>query len=113
MLAPGATLSTAGRLFATIGAGTAPAFFNQGIGFMANGSVAFDTNAPPANPVFNDGWAINASGALCATLTQLGTDTYVDGLRTSILGQLVIESNDAVTFNSGNGITAAGNLSVN
>jgi hypothetical protein len=112
MLAPGATLSAAGRLFATIGAGTAPAFFNQGIGFMANGSVAFDTNAPTGN-IVNDGWSVSPAGALYATLVQLGTDIYISGLRTSILGQIVIESNDAVTFNNGNGITAAGNLSVN
>jgi len=112
MLAPGSVLSAAGRLFATIGAGTTPAFFNEGMPYMANGSVAMDTNAPAGAP-FVEGYALSASGALCVALAQLGTDTYVTGLRTSILGQVVIESNDAATFNSGNGITAAGNLSVN
>jgi hypothetical protein len=112
MLAPGAVLSAAGRLPATIGAGTVPDFFCEGVGFKNGGLVAMDTNAPSTAP-FNDGYAVSANGAYCVTTTQLGTDTYVSGLRTSILGQIVIESNDANTFNSGNGITTAGNLSVN
>lgn len=112
MLAPGAVLSAAGRLPATIGAGTAPDFFCNGVGFKNGGLVAMDTNAPTGN-IVNDGWSLSPAGAFYVTLTQLGTDTYISGLRTSILGQLVIESNNASIFNNGNGITAAGNLSVN
>jgi|SRR5882724_6483202 len=112
MLAPGAILSAAGRLPATIGAGTTPDFFCNGVGFKTGGLVAFDTNAP-AGSAFSGGHALNASGAIYATTTQLGTDIYVSGLRTSILGQIVIESANAATFSNGNGITAAGNLAVN
>jgi hypothetical protein len=82
------------------------------VGFKNGGLVAMDTNAPTGS-LFNDGWACNSSGAFFVTTTQLGTDIYISGLRTSILGQIVIESNNASTFNSGNGITAAGNLAVN
>lgn len=112
MLAPGALLSAAGRLPATIGPGTTPDFFCNGVGFKTGGLVAFDTSAPAGNN-FTDGYAINSSGAFYATTSQLGTDTYVSGLRTSLLGQIVIESANAVTFSNGNGITAAGNLAVN
>lgn len=112
MLAPGAVLSAAGRLPATIGLGTVPDFFCNGVGFKTGGLVAFDTSAP-AGTSFSDGFAINASGAFYAKTAQLATDIYVGGLRTSILGQIVIESADAATFNSGNGITTAGNLAVN
>lgn len=112
MLSPGATLSATGRLFATIGVGVVPDFINQGIGYKANGSVCLDT-AAPSGGLFDDGLAMNLAGSLYATLTPAGTDTYVSGLRVSNLGQLVIESADATTYSNGNGITAAGNLSVN
>lgn len=112
MLAPGAVLSAAGRLPATIGIGTAPDFFCNGVGFKAGGLVAFDT-AAPAGSNFDGGYAVNAAGAHYAKTSQLGTDIFVNGLRTSLLGQIIIESADAVTFCNGNGITAAGNLAVN
>lgn len=112
MLAPGATLSAAGRLFATIGLATTADFINGGVGFKANGSVAFDTSAPTGSS-FTGGIAQNASGAFYAKTTQAGTDLWVSGLRISTLGQLIIESADAATFSNGNGTTAAGNLAVN
>lgn len=112
MLAPGSTLSAAGRLFATIGIGVVPDFVNQGVGYKANGSVCLDTAAPSAG-LFANGYTSNVAGSLYATTAQNASDVYVNGLRTSALGQICIESADAVTFSNGNGITAAGNLSVN
>lgn len=112
MLAPGATLSAAGRLFATIGLGTTADFISGGVGFKNNGSVALDTSAPAGN-VFDGGIAQNASGAFYAKITQAGTDIFNSGLRCSVLGQIIIESADAASFSNGNGITAAGNLAVN
>lgn len=113
MLAPGSVLSAAGRLFATIGANTLPDFFNEGVGYMNNGSVAMDSAAN--SPVYAGGLAYNLAGALLVTLTQDVSDTFVNGLRISGIsnGALVVESADAVSFSNGNGITAAGNLSVN
>lgn len=114
MLAPGSVLSAAGRLFATIGANTLPDFFNEGIGYMNNGSVAMDTNVNNSF-IYSGGLAQNLAGALFVTLTQDASDIFVNGLRVSIIdnGALVIEGADAVNFSNGNGITAAGNLSVN
>jgi hypothetical protein len=111
-LGPGAVLSATGRLPATIGPGTVPDFFCNGVGFKNGGLVAMDNNAPSGS-TYNDGYRTNASGALFVTTVQLGTDIYVSGLRTSILGQILIESANAATFSNGNGITAAGNLAVN
>jgi hypothetical protein len=45
VLAPGMQISGQ-AVFATVGAGTTPSFINQSIGFMADGSLALDTNAP-------------------------------------------------------------------
>lgn len=112
MLAPGAVISPAGRLFATIGAATLPDFFNEGIGYMNNGSVAMDSNVPVSTR-FAGGFGYNLAGALFVTTVPSGTDVWVSGLRVSTLGQIIVESADAVSFSNGNGITAAGNLSVN
>lgn len=112
MIVPGLTFGAGGRVAATIGAGTSADFLNQGFGFKTGGNLALDTNAP-SGTVGNSGLAQNASGAIFATTTPLGTDGYIEGVRVSALGQLVIESADAATFSSGNPITAAGNFSVN
>ena len=112
MIVPGLTFGAGGRCAATIGLGTTADFLNQGFGFKTGGNLALDTNAP-SGAVGNSGFAQNASGAVFATVTQLGTDIWNDGVRTSILGQLVIESADAVTFANGNPTTAAGNFAVN
>lgn len=79
---------------------------------MTGGNLALDTNAV-SGKIGNSGFAQNASGAIFATTSQSGTDVYVDGVRVSITGQLVIESANAVGFSSGNPITAAGNFAVN
>lgn len=112
MIVPGLTFGAGGRTAATIGLGTVANFLNQGFGFMNNGNLALDTN-PVSGAVGNSGFAQNASGAIFATVTPSGSDVYIDGVRVSITGQLVIESADAASFSSGNPITAAGNFSVN
>lgn len=114
MLAPGAVLSATGRLFATIGANTLPDFFNEGVGFMNNGSVAMDSNVANS-PSYAGGVSRNLAGALFVTTTTDPTDVYVNGLRVSVIdnGAIIIESADATSFSNGNGITAAGSLSVN
>lgn len=109
------TFGAGGRVAATIGLGQAADFVGQGgIGMMNNGNLAFDTTAVPAPVSFTKGIAQNASGACYAIVaTQQATDTFVEGIRVSALGQVVIESADAAGFASGNPITAAGNFSVN
>lgn len=113
MLVPGMVFGAGGRIAATIGLDTVADFISQGFGFNNNGNLSLDTDVP--NPVsFTKGIAQNASGAAYAIIaTQLATDTFVEGIRVSALGQIVIESADAAGFASGNPITAAGNFAVN
>lgn len=112
MLAPGLTFGAAGRTAATIGAGTVPNFFSSGIGFMTGGNLVIDTNAPAGN-AFVEGILQSAAGAFYGKVGQLATDIFVQGIRVSALGQIVYESADATSFANGNGVTAAGNFSVN
>lgn len=112
MIAPGMVFGAGDRVAATIGAGTVPDFFNQGVGFKTGGNLAFDTNAP-ASPGYDGGVAQSAAGAFHSTTVQSGTDVFISGLRVSALGQLVIESANAVTYVNGNPVTAAGNFAVN
>ena len=112
MLVPGLTFTAAGRTNATIGAGTTANSIQQGFGFMANGNLAIDTNAPSGSN-FTKGFAQNASGAVFGTTVQSATDSWVEGIRVTALGQIVYESADPVSFANGNPITAAGNFSVN
>jgi len=112
MLVPGLTFGAGGRIAATIGAGTVPNFISGGVGFMTGGNLAIDTNAPAGNN-FDSGILQSAAGAFYGKTGQLATDVFVQGVRVSALGQIVYESADATSFTSGNGVTAAGNFSVN
>lgn len=102
-----------GRIAATISIGQAANFISQGFGFMNNGNLALDTTVVPAPVSFTKGIAQNATGAAFAVVGQLATDVFVEGIRVSVLGQIVIESADAATFANGNPVTAAGNFAVN
>lgn len=112
MLAPGMVFGAGDRIAATIGAATIPDFFNEGVGFKTGGNLAFDSNAP-ASPGYDGGVAQSAAGAYHTTTVQSGTDIFISGLRISALGQILIESANAVAYVNGNPITAAGNLAVN
>jgi hypothetical protein len=113
MLVPGMVFGAGSRIAATIGLGTVATSILQGFGFIG-ANLAIDTNEPGTPVSFTKGIAQNSSGAAFAIIaTQLPTDTFVEGIRVSALGQIVIESADAAGFASGNPITAAGNFSVN
>lgn len=73
---------------------------------MNDGSVAIDTNAPGANPTFINGIAVNASGAMFGKTGALATDVFMEGIRVSILGQIVYGTTAAVAFSNGNGYVA-------
>ena len=111
-LAPGSTVVGTGQLSVTSGAGTVPNFFNQGIGFMNNGSVAIDTNAV-AGTAFDGGVRQSAAGAFYGTLTPAGTDGVIAGVPVSASGQLVFEVAVATQFSSGNGLTVNARLATN
>jgi hypothetical protein len=111
MIAPGATFNATQQVSVTAGSGTIPALINQGVGFMANRSIAIDTDAPAGNR-FDAGILVSPAGALYGTVTPNATDVIVNGLRVTLAGALVYESAAAVLVVNGNGITANGRLAV-
>lgn len=112
MLAPGMTFSAAGRVETTIGAATAADFINEGVGFMNNGDLAIDTDAPTGNN-WKGGVRINSSGAIYGTTATAGSDVWVEGIRVSADGQLIYEAANPTSFNNGNPVTANGLFAVN
>lgn len=106
MIAPGLKI-TSGRVNITAGAGQAPNSINQGFGFMNDGSLAVDTNAPSGGNFIN-GLAVSAAGAVFGTTTASGTDVWNSGVRMSATGQLVYELAAAVDASNGNPITSNG-----
>ncbi len=112
MLAPGMTISAGNSVNATIGAATAPTFFNQGVGFMANGDIAIDTDAPSGS-IYRNGIRQSALGAFYGTTSTAGSDVWIGGLRVSAAGQLVYEVADGTQTVNGNPLTANGVFAVN
>lgn len=106
MLAPGSIFSS-GRVDITAGAAQTPDFFNQGVGFMNDGTLAVDTGVPSGSN-FRAGIRQSAAGAFYGTTTAAGTDNWVGGLRVSNLGQIVYEAAAAATFQNGDPATSNG-----
>lgn len=112
MLAPGMTFDGAGSVRITAGAATTPAFFNEGVGFMADGSLAVDTDAPAGN-IYDGGIRLNAAGAMYGTTGLALTDVFNRSVKCSILGQLVYEVFAPSRYNNGNPVTNTGALATN
>ncbi len=113
MLANEMTFDAAtGSVNATIGAATAADRQGQGgFGFMNNGDLAIDTDAP-AGSTYVKGIRLNTSGALYGTTATNVTDVWLEGIRISVSGQLVYEIAAATGYTSRNPITANGIFSV-
>lgn len=107
MLVPGVIFSAVRRVDITAGAGQTPDFINQGFGFMNDGTLAVDTNAPSSG-IYYKGYQMNASGAVHGTTTQSATDVYHEGVRRTTIGQLVYEfaAVGLNSFSSRNPVTA-------
>ena len=112
MLVPG-LLFTGTQVTVTRGLGTTADVILQGFGFKNDGSLALDTTAVPNPPAsITKGVAQNASGAAYSDTVQNATDSWVEGVRVSAAGALIVEVAAAANFSSGNPITANGNLAV-
>lgn len=107
-LVPGLTI-TNGRVDVTVAAGSDPDFFNQGVGFLSNGTLAIDSDAPTGSN-YRAGIRQNANGAFFGTTSTAGTDIYVGGLRVSAAGQLVYAVAANQEFVNGNPIRTTGAL---
>lgn len=104
MLVPGVIFSS-GRVDITSGAAQTPDFINQGFGFMNDGTLAVDTNAPSGG-AFYKGFAMSSSGAVFGTTARSGTDVFHEGIRRTTTGQLVFESAAATNYSSRNPTTS-------
>lgn len=111
MLVPGLTIN-AGRVLITVGAAIAPNFFNQGVGFLNDGRLPLDSDAPAGNS-YRSGIRQNAAGAFYGTTSVSASDVYSGGVRLSALGQLVYADAASTAFSNGNPITATGALAGN
>lgn len=104
MLVPGVTF-VSGRVDITAGAGQTPDYINQGFGFMNDGSLAVDTNAP-AGTSYVKGFRMNASGAVYGTTSRNSDDVYHEGIRRATSGALVYELAAATNYSSRNPVTS-------
>lgn len=89
MLAPGMTI-VSDRVLTTIATDIVPDFFNNGVGFMNNGSVAID-DAVPAGDFYFAGYRRNASGAFYGVdfLIDNFVGSYQQGIPLSVFGQII------------------------
>lgn len=110
MLAPGMTI-TSGQIVTTAGAGQVPDFYNQGVGFMNDGSLALDTDTPDGT-TYRNGIRQNADGAFYVTTDTDPSDVWIGGLRVSAIGQLVGEVGVATGYSNGNPVATGGGLAV-
>lgn len=99
------------RVTVTAGLGTVPAVISGGYGFMANGSLAIDTDVPAGNN-YDAGIRMSAAGAVYGTITSDPSDVIVNGLRITQTGAVVYESAATTLVVNGNPLTANGRLAV-
>jgi hypothetical protein len=104
MLVPGMVYSS-GRVDITAGAGQTPDYISQGFGFMNDGSLAVDTDAPTGSN-YTKGFRQSAVGALYGTTSRNATDVYDEGIRRSTSGQIVYELAAATAYSSRNPVTS-------
>lgn len=84
--------------------------FVAGFGYNAANALVLDIVNPPQS--FVKGIGVRTDGSVCATTTTGGSDTFIEGVRVSALGLLVVESAAPTNITSGNPVTATGALAI-
>lgn len=84
--------------------------FTAGFGYTAADALVLDIVNPPQS--FVKGIGVRTDGSVCATTTTAGGDTFIEGVRVSAAGLLVVESAAPTNFASGNPVTATGALAI-
>lgn len=96
MLVPGFTFSS-GRVSITAGSGQVPDHINQGLGFMDDGSLAVDTDAPSGS-IFYGGFRVSPNGAIYGVEESASSPShYISGLLVEATGRLIYDTAMAVT----------------
>jgi hypothetical protein len=81
------------------------------VGYDSDGHVV-GALEPVADAVYNGGLAYTAYAAVFVTTTTDASDVYVQGVRVTVEGAVVIEDAVPVRFVNGNPVTATGALAV-
>jgi hypothetical protein len=81
-----------------------------GFAYTATDELVTDAVNAPQNWI--KGVGIRNTGAVCTTTSTSGTDVYLEGVRCSTAGKLVVESAAPAGTASGNPVTATGALAI-
>jgi len=107
MLFTGATISSGRVTTATAGV---VHHWQAGFGYTSADALVIDVVNPPQS--FVKGIGVRQDGSVCATTSTAGTDTFVEGVRVTSAGLLVVESAAPANVTSGNPVTATGALAI-
>lgn len=111
MLVPGLRFSASGRIIIELGLDAIPAFYNQGVGFQADGSLLLDLEVPTGDH-YRAGIRQSPRGVFYTTIIPSAEDTYIQGIRISPLGQIVHGLLDPLFYFNGNPFAVDNLLSV-
>lgn len=81
-----------------------------GFAYTATDELVTETVADPQT--FIKGIGIRDTGAVCTTTSTSSDDVYIEGVRVSAAGKLVVESAAPTATTSGNPVTATGALAI-
>jgi hypothetical protein len=84
--------------------------FTAGFGYTIANALVLDVVNPPQS--FVKGIGVRTDGSVCATTTTAGSDTFIEGVRVTAAGLLVVESAAPTNITSGNPVTASGALAI-
>lgn len=90
--------------------GSAPQGINAGVGYRSDGSVC-TADLGTVDAIIG-GIGVSSAGVVATTTSTTGTDTYIQGVRVSAAGRVVVESAAPVGVVNGNPITASGALAI-
>jgi hypothetical protein len=105
MLFTGAALSS-DRV--RIAAGGAVHHINSGFAYTSTDQLVTDASNAPQN--FIKGVGIRNTGAVCTTTSTAGTDTWIEGVRVTNAGRVVIADAAPQAYTSGNPVRTTGAL---
>jgi len=108
MIAPGMTISATNQTRINLLANNTSDVINGGYGFkniLGEFVLCMDSDAP-TQAFFNSGFRVNSNGCIHVVAATDPTDVWIQGLRCSSLGQLVIEDAVGVSFVNGNPLTS-------
>ncbi len=106
MLFTGAALSATDRV--RIADGGAIDHRVAGFAFTSSDQLVTDSSNDPQS--FIKGIGIRDTGAVCTTTSTAGTDVWIEGVRVTAAGKLVIADAAPQTYTSGNPIRTTGAL---